>query len=310
MNEIKIFCPATIANLSCGFDVLGLCLDTAGDEMIIKKSNTKGVRINKIVGADLPLETENNVAGVSLLAMLEEVETDFGFEIEIYKNIKAGSGIGSSAASSAGAVFGANELLGKPFTRKELIKFAMQGEKLASGNAHADNVAPALLGGFTLVRSSNPLDVIRIESPEELFATVIHPQIELKTSDARSVLKKTVSLKSAITQWGNVGGLVAGLYTKDYDLIGRSLHDEIIEPIRSLLIPGFDLIKNSALENGALGAGISGSGPSIFSLCRGNEIAQKIAAGMGKIYDDLDVPYEIHVSKINPDGIKIISTNP
>lgn len=310
MKEIKIFCPATIANLSCGFDVLGLCLETAGDEMIIRKSNTKGVRITKIVGANLPLETENNVAGVSLLAMLEEIETDFGFEIEIYKNIKAGSGIGSSAASSAGAVFGANILLGKPFARKELIKFAMQGEKLASGNAHADNVAPCLLGGFTLVRSSNPLDVIRIESPEELFATVIHPQIELKTSDARSVLKKTVSLKSAITQWGNVGGLVAGLYTKDYDLIGRSLHDEIIEPIRSLLIPGFNLIKNSALENGALGAGISGSGPSIFALSKGKETAQKIAAGMGKIYDNLDVPYEIHVSKINPDGIKIISTNP
>ena len=312
MKEIKIFCPATIANLSCGFDVLGLCLETAGDEMIIRKTNKKGVRITKIVGANLPLETENNVAGVSLLAMLEEIETDFGFgfEIEIYKNIKAGSGIGSSAASSAGAVFGANILLGKPFARKELIKFAMQGEKLASGNAHADNVAPCLLGGFTLVRSSNPLDVIRIESPEELFATVIHPQIELKTSDARSVLKKTVSLKSAITQWGNVGGLVAGLYTKDYDLIGRSLHDEIIEPIRSLLIPGFNLIKNSALENGALGAGISGSGPSIFALSKGKETAQKIAAGMGKIYDNLDVPYEIHVSKINPDGIKIISTNP
>lgn len=310
MKEIKIFCPATIANLSCGFDVLGLCLETAGDEMIIRKTDKKGIRITKIVGANLPLETENNVAGVSLLAMLEEIETDFGFEIEIYKNIKAGSGIGSSAASSAGAVFGANILLGKPFARKELIKFAMQGEKLASGNAHADNVAPCLLGGFTLVRSSNPLDVIRLESPEELFATVIHPQIELKTSDARSVLKKTVSLKSAITQWGNVGGLVAGLYTKDYDLIGRSLHDEIIEPIRSLLIPGFNLIKNSALENGALGAGISGSGPSIFALSKGKETAQKIAAGMGKIYDNLDVPYEIHVSKINPEGIKIISTNP
>ena len=246
MNEIKIFCPATIANLSCGFDVLGLCLETAGDEMIIRKSDVKGIRITKIVGADLPLETEKNVAGVSALAMLEAIETEFGFEIEIYKNIKAGSGIGSSAASSAGAVFGINELLGRPFTRKELVLFAMQGEKLASGNAHADNVAPALLGGFTLVRSSSPLDIIKIESPSELYATVVHPQIELKTSDARSVLKQTVSLKSAITQWGNVGGLVAGLYTKDYDLIGRSLHDEIVEPLRSVLIPGFDLIKKTA----------------------------------------------------------------
>lgn len=308
MNEIKIFCPATIANLSCGFDVLGLCLETAGDEMIIRKSDIKGVRITKIVGAELPLETEKNVAGVSALAMLEAIETEFGFEIEIYKHIKAGSGIGSSAASSAGAVFGINELLGRPFTRKELVLFAMQGEKLASGNAHADNVAPALLGGFTLVRSYNPLDIIKIESPSELYATVVHPQIELKTSDARSVLKQTVSLKSAIMQWGNVGGLIAGLYTKDYDLIGRSLHDEIVEPLRSVLIPGFDLIKQTALENGALGSGISGSGPSIFALSKGKETADKIAKAMSAVYDEMNLPYEIHVSKVNDEGMKIIAT--
>ncbi|MCL6460999.1 MAG: homoserine kinase [Flavobacterium micromati] len=306
MNEIKIFCPATIANLSCGFDVLGLCLETAGDEMIIRKSIVKGVRITKIVGADLPLETEKNVAGVAALAMLDNVATPFGFEIEIYKNIKAGSGIGSSAASSAGAVFGINELLGRPFTREELVLFAMQGEKLASGNAHADNVAPALLGGFVLVRSSNPLDLIKIESPPELYATVVHPQIELKTSDARSVLKQNVSLKSAITQWGNVGGLIAGLYTKDYELIGRSLHDEIIEPVRSVLIPGFDLIKKAALENGALGSGISGSGPSIFALSKGNETAKKIGKAMSEVYENMNLPYEIHVSKVNDEGIKVI----
>ena len=306
MNEIKIFCPATIANLSCGFDVLGLCLETAGDEMIIKKSDIKGIRITKIIGADLPLETDKNVAGVAGLAMLENVDTEFGFDIEIYKNIKAGSGIGSSAASSAGAVFGINELLGRPFTRKELVLFAMQGEKLASGNAHADNVAPALLGGFTLVRSSNPLDIIKIESPSELYATVVHPQIEIKTSDARSVLKQNISLKSAITQWGNVAGLIAGLYTKDYELIGRSLHDVIIEPLRSVLIPGFDLIKQTALENGALGSGISGSGPSIFALSKGKETAEKIGKAMSEVYDNMNLPYEIHVSKVNDEGMKII----
>jgi len=309
--EIKLFCPATIANLSCGFDVLGLCLDNAGDEMIVRKTEQKGVRITKIVGADLPLETEKNVSGVAAIAMLEAYERDFepinfGFEIEIYKHIKAGSGIGSSAASSAGAVFGINELLGKPYSRKDLVQFAMQGEKLASGNAHADNVAPALLGGFTLVRSYAPLDIIRIDSPEELFATVVHPQIELKTSDARSVLKQTVSLKSAIMQWGNVGGLIAGLYTKDYDLIGRSLHDEIVEPLRSVLIPGFDLIKQTALENGALGSGISGSGPSIFALSRGKNTADQIAKAMSDVYENMNLPYEIHVSKINPDGVRVL----
>ncbi|MCK8140980.1 homoserine kinase [Flavobacterium sp. I-SCBP12n] len=306
MNTIKIFCPATIANLSCGFDVLGLCLETAGDEMIIRKSDVKGVRIIKIVGADLPLETEKNVAGVAALAMLENVTNEFGFEIEIYKNIKAGSGIGSSAASSAGAVFGINELLGRPFTRKELVLFAMQGEKLASGNAHADNVAPALLGGFTLVRSYDPLDIIKIKSPSELYATIIHPQIELKTSDARSVLKQNVSLKSAIVQWGNLGGFIAGLYTQDYDLIGRSLHDEIVEPLRSVLIPGFDLIKQTALENGALGSGISGSGPSIFALSKGVATAEIIAKAMSEVYNNMNLPYEIHISRVNDEGMKVI----
>jgi homoserine kinase len=307
MNEIKLFCPATIANLSCGFDVLGLCLDNVGDEMVIRKSAQKGIRITKIIGADLPLETENNVSGVAGLALLETVNADFGFEIEIYKNIKAGSGIGSSAASSAGAVFGINALLGYPYSTKDLVQFAMQGEKLACGNAHADNVAPALLGGFTLVRSYSPLDIIKIESPSELYATVVHPQIELKTSDARSVLKQTVSLKSAIMQWGNVGGLIAGLYTKDYDLIGRSLHDEIVEPLRSVLIPGFDLIKQAALENGALGSGISGSGPSIFALSKGKETADKIAKAMSAVYEAINLPYEIHVSKVNSEGVKILN---
>lgn len=306
MTEIKIFCPATIANLSCGFDVLGLCLDNVGDEMIIRKALKKGIKITKIIGADLPLETEKNVAGVAGLAMISNLNLDFGFEIEIYKKIKAGSGIGSSAASSAGAVFGINELLGRPFSTKDLIPFAMEGEKLASGSAHADNVAPALLGGFVLVRSYNPLDIIKIKSPEELYATVIHPQIELKTSDARSILKQNVTLKQAVIQCGNLGGLISGLYTNDYDLIGRSLNDEIVEPLRSVLIPKFDLVKQRAVENGALGGGISGSGPSIFALSKGKKTAEKVAKAMCEVYGEMNLKYEIHVSKVNPDGIKII----
>jgi homoserine kinase len=306
MNEIKIFCPATIANISCGFDVLGLCLEATGDEMIIRKSDSKGIRITKIVGANLPLETTKNVAGVAGLALLEAINYEFGFDIEIYKNIKAGSGIGSSAASAAGAVFGINELVGKPFTRKELVAFAMKGEAIASGSEHADNVAPAILGGITLVRSTIPLDIIKIESPSELYATVIHPQIELKTSEMRAVLQPMISLKSAIVQWGNLGGLIAGFYTSDYELIGRSLHDEIVEPLRGPFIPKFDVIKKAALENGALGSGISGSGPSIFALSKGIETANKIAIAMSAVYDEMDLPYEIHVSKVNSEGVKII----
>ena len=306
MNEIKIFCPATIANISCGFDVLGLCLETVGDEMIIRKSDVKGIKITKIVGEELPLETSKNVAGVAALALLDAIDYKFGFEIEIYKNIKPGSGIGSSAASAAGAVFGINELLGKPFNRKELVEFAMKGEAIASGSEHADNVAPAILGGITLVRSSAPLDIIKIESPSELYATVIHPQIELKTSEMRAVLQPMIPLKSAILQWGNLGGLIAGFYTSDYELIGRSLHDEIVEPLRGPFIPKFDVIKKTALENGALGSGISGSGPSIFALSKGIETANRIAKAMFVVYEDMNMPFEIHVSKVNPEGVKII----
>ena len=306
MNEIKLFCPATIANISCGFDVLGLCLETVGDEMIIRKSDVKGIKITKIVGQELPLETSKNVAGVAALALLDAIDYKFGFEIEIYKNIKPGSGIGSSAASAAGAVFGINELLGKPFTRKELVEFAMKGEAIASGSEHADNVAPAILGGITLVRSSAPLDIIKIESPSELYATVIHPQIELKTSEMRAVLQPMIPLKSAILQWGNLGGLIAGFYTSDYELIGRSLHDEIVEPLRGPFIPKFDVIKKTALENGALGSGISGSGPSIFALSKGIETANRIAKAMFVVYEDMNMPFEIHVSKVNPEGVKII----
>ena len=306
MNEIKLFCPATIANISCGFDVLGLCLETVGDEMIIRKSDVKGIKITKIVGEELPLETSKNVAGVAALALLDAIDYKFGFEIEIYKNIKPGSGIGSSAASAAGAVFGINELLGKPFTRKELVEFAMKGEAIASGSEHADNVAPAILGGITLVRSSAPLDIIKIESPSELYATVIHPQIELKTSEMRAVLQPMIPLKSAILQWGNLGGLIAGFYTSDYELIGRSLHDEIVEPLRGPFIPKFDVIKKTAIENGALGSGISGSGPSIFALSKGIETANRIAKAMLVVYEDMNMPFEIHVSKVNTEGVKII----
>lgn len=308
MKELKIFTPATIANVSCGFDVLGLALDTVGDEMTIRKVTEKGVRITKITGQSVPLETRNNVSGVAALALLAEIDSDFGFEIEIDKRIKPGSGIGSSAASSAGAVWAINKLLGDPFSTKDLVRFAMEGERLASGVPHADNVAPALFGGFTLVRSYEPLDIINIHTPDELFVTVIHPQIEVKTSDAREILKTNVTLKNAIKQWGNVGGLISGLYTEDYELIGRSLEDFIVEPIRSILIPAFDLLKIESMKSGALGCGISGSGPSVFALSRGNKTALKVAEAMRLVYNKVGVSYDIHVSKVNKEGIKILES--
>lgn len=306
MDEIKIFSPATVANLSCGFDVLGCCLDSVGDEMLIRKNNLGEVRITKITGQDLPLETDKNVAGVAAKSLLEELSSNQGFDIEIYKNIKAGSGIGSSAASSAGAVFAINELLEKPFTPKELIPFAMEGERLASGNAHADNVAPALLGGFSLVKSYDPLEVIDLPSPSELRMVVLHPLIEIKTKDSRSIIKQSVSLKKAISQWGNLGAFVSALYTEDYELLGRSLKDEVVEPIRSILIPYFDDLKQVAMEKGALGFGISGSGPSVFALCKGNENAENVKAAINDFYKSKAIAFELHLSKINTEGIKIL----
>ena len=306
MKEIKIFTPATVANISCGFDILGLCLDNVGDEMIVREVPEKGIKITKITGQRLPLESHKNVAGVAGLALLEKVDASVGYEIEIHKKIKPGSGIGSSAASAAGAVFAINELLGKPFSKQELIYFAMQGEKLASGTEHADNVSPVILGGFTLVRSYQPLDVLKINSPDDLYASIIHPQIEVKTSDSRAVLKNQVSLKKMVTQMGNFGGLISGLYTNNYDLIGRSLHDEIIEPNRLVLIPEFNKIKKGVIQAGALGAGISGSGPSIFALSKGKETANIVGETMAEIYNTTDIDYDIHVSKINQQGIKIL----
>jgi len=307
MKSIRVFAPATVANISCGFDVLGCCLDNVGDEMQISLSDTPGVRITKIYGANLPLATNKNVAGVAVIALLDALEdTTTGVELEIYKKIKAGSGIGSSAASSAGAVWGVNELLGKPFIPQQLVAFAMVGEELASGNAHADNVAPALLGGFTLVRSYEPLDVLKLNTPEDLYMTIIHPQIEVKTADSRRVLKSNVSLKKAITQWGNLGGFITGLYTNDYNLLSRSLNDVIIEPFRSILIPKFEEVKIAAINNGALGAGISGSGPSIFALSKGKETAEKVAKAIKDIYTTTGISFDIHVASINDKGVTLI----
>jgi homoserine kinase len=306
MNQIKIFCPATVANLSCGFDVLGLCLEGIGDEMIIRKSDQKGLRITKITGADLPLETEKNVAGVAGMALLNHLDLEFGFEIEIHKKIKAGSGIGSSSASAAGVVVGINEILGNPLSRKELIAFAMEGEFLASGSYHADNVAPAILGGFTLVRGYNPLEVIKIKSPNDIYMTIIHPHIEVKTSEARKVLPKEIPLKTAITQWGNLGGFISGLYTEDYGLMSRCLQDVVAEPYRKSLIPEFDLVKKLALENGALGCGISGSGPSIFALSKGKETAENVENQMKQIYTKTGIEFDVYVSKVCDAGVKVI----
>ena len=306
MDQIELFSPASVANVSCGFDVLGFCLDHIGDIMQISKTKTTGITIGKVTGQNLPKDPSKNVASVAGLALLKETPSEFGFQIDIDKKIKPGSGIGSSAASAAGAVFGINELLGNPYTRKELIRFAMVGEAIASGAAHADNLAPVLLGGFTLVRSNVNLDVIKLPNPSQLVATIIHPKIELKTLHSRAILKATIPLDKAIEQWGNLGGLISALYTDDYELLSRSLEDKIIEPYRAMLIPKFEETRQAALNAGALGSGISGSGPSIFALSKGKETAEKVGAAMESIYKSMNLDYQLYLSEINTKGIKVL----
>ena len=309
MNEIKVFAPASIANLSCGYDILGVCLDNIGDEITVRKTKKKGVIIKQVSGQKLSTDISINVAGVSATALLNETKVNCGFEIEIHKGIKPGSGIGSSAASSAGSVFAINKLIGEPYTSKELIKFAMCGEMAASGSKHADNVAAVLLGGFTFVRDSIENDYFKLNTPIEIAFTVIHPKIELKTKDSRAVVKDKVSMKNMIEQSANLGAFISGLYTEDYDLIGRSLKDVIIEPLRSVLIPKFEKIKSVSINSGALGCGISGSGPSVFAMCKGVTTAINVGNAMKKIYDKLDLDYDVHISCVNDIGIKILKTN-
>ena len=304
-KRIKVSSPATIANLVCGFDVLGMALNNPQDIMQVTLSDKPGIIIKHIDNYNLPTIAEQNVAGVSLLSLMQELDENIGFEITIDKHIKPGSGLGSSAASAAGVVVAANHLLGNLFAKDDLVRFAMAGEKLASGVKHADNISPCIYGGITLIRSIFPLDIISLPAPP-MYVTVVHPQIEVKTSDAREILRKEVLLKDAIKQWGNIAGLVAGFMKNDYGLISRSLEDVIIEPVRSMLIPGFDEVKKRSIDVGALGGGISGSGPSIFMLCEKENIARKVAHTMKEIYDETGLAYYTYVTTINNEGIKVL----
>jgi homoserine kinase len=298
--------PATIANLVCGFDVLGLAVNAPYDEMQIELLDEPKIIIEHIDHFNLPTEASQNVAGVALQALLDAYENkNIGFKVTINKLIKPGSGLGSSAASAAGAVVGANHLLNNYFSKKDLVQFAMHGEKLASGVKHADNITPCIYGGVTLIRSIHPLDIVPLKAPP-IYVTIVHPQIEVKTSDARQILRREVQLKDAIKQWGNIAGLVAGFLQNDFDLIGRSLEDVIVEPIRSILIPCFDEVKQKCLAVGALGGGISGSGPSIFMLSKDELTAQNVEKEMIHIYTRIGIDFNTFVTTINNVGVTII----
>lgn len=304
-KRIKVHAPATVANMVCGFDILGFAVKEPYDEMWIRLTDQPGITIVNTDQYQLPVEPEKNVAGAALLAMLEELTIPVGFELTVHKHIKPGSGVGSSAASSAGAVVAANALLNNVFSKEDLVRFAMNGEKLASGVKHADNIAPCIYGGVTLIRSIHPLDIVTLTVPP-LFVTIVHPQIEIRTADARGILKKQVYLKDAIKQWGNIAGLVTGLLKSDYDLIGRSLEDVLIEPVRSILIPGFNKVKERSKETGALGGGISGSGPSIFMLSKDEKTALAVEQIMKEVYQQLGLEHYTYVTTIHSSGVDIV----
>ena len=306
MNKITISVPSSVANVSCGFDVLGFCLEKPCDEMTVEIKKKQGVDIQIINEKSIPTNPKDNVCGAVAFAMIKKLNFKYGFKIKIIKNIKPGSGIGSSAASAAGTAFAINQLTGNIFSKLDLVKYAMYGEEIASGAKHADNLSPVIFGGFTLVRSLKPLDIIPLPSLQELYVIITHPLIELKTKDARLIIDKKINLEKAIQQWGNLAGFIASLYTKNYELLSKTIEDVIIEPQRLKLIPNYREIVDSVSKY-TLGSGISGAGPSIFSICKGKNNSELVLDKIREITDKKSIEYNLILSKINTEGIKIIN---
>jgi len=307
-KSIKVFSPATVANVVCGFDILGFAVNEPGDELIMELSDKPGVIITSIEGDEgrLPLDTDKNTVSAGVKSVLKHLgREDVGVKLQLKKKMPLGSGLGSSAASSVAGLFAINELLDRPLTKHELLPFAMEGERIACGHGHADNVAPALFGGFTLIKSYEPLEVIALPVPN-LYCALLYPHVDVPTRDARQIIRSKVLLKDAVTQWGNIAGLVSSLYQQDYDLLGRCMKDVIVEPVRSMLIPEFDRMKEMSMENGALGFGISGSGPTVFSLFRSPDDAQRVLLTMQQMLLSKGIESNIYLSEINKSGPTVL----
>ena len=309
-KEIRVFAPATVANVACGYDVLGFAIDEPGDEIVVRHSDKPGLRITKITGdgGKLPKTVEGNTAGVSAMDLLRHLGmTDRGIEMEIHKKMPFGSGLGSSAASAVAGAYAVNKLIGEPLSKKQLLPFAMTGEASADGAYHADNVGPSLLGGIVFIRSNQELDIAQLPVPKNLWAAVVHPDIEILTKVAREILPTEIPIVNATQQIGNLGGRIFVIIQEDYGMISRSIHDVIAEPHRQKLIPEFYKAKRAAQSNGALGFSISGAGPSVFALCEGEEIARKVGAAVAQVFTDIGLENQQHVSRINQQGVHVIN---
>lgn len=313
LTSVTAFASASVANVSCGFDIMGFAIKGIGDRVTVtlhSGNDNSHVLLSGPYGHLIPSEKNKNTASVAVNAYLKTIgKSDINLSIALEKNMPLGSGMGSSASSSAAAVFAVNYLLGSPLSTNELIPFAMEGERIACGSAHADNVAPALLGGFVLIRSYNPLDIISIKCPIDLYCAVVHPHIELQTADARRILKKDILMNDAIKQSANAAGFMVALLKEDYDLLSRSMHDLLAEPKRTQLIPGFVALKQAALEAGALGCGISGSGPSVFALCKGESTAKNIAKAIQESFSKEGLASDVFISQLNAPGTYIVNEN-
>ena len=306
---VKVFAPATVANVVCGFDVLGFAVNEPGDEVIMRITDKPGITISKITGDNgrLPLDPKRNTVSVSVEHYLKYINrTDIGLDIELHKKMPIGSGLGSSSASTVAGLFAAKTLLDDKTDVLKLLPFAMKGEEMACGHGHADNVAPALFGGFVLIRSYEPLDVVRLPHPKELFCAIVFPDVDVPTREARQIIRTKIQMKDAVTQWGNIAGLVSGLFMNDIDLIGRSMKDILVEPVRSMLIPDFYKMREMAMEMGAVSFGISGSGPSVFAFTRNEETANQITLKLQRHLTSIKIDSNTYVSTINDEGPKVI----
>jgi len=308
-NSIQVFAPATVANVVCGFDVLGFAVNEPGDEVIMRVTDKPGITISKITGDNgrLPLDPAKNTVSVSVQHYLKSIDrTDIGLDIELHKKMPIGSGLGSSSASTVAGLFAAKTLLGDETDVAKLLPFAMKGEEMACGHGHADNVAPALMGGFVLIRSYEPLDVIRLPHPRGLYCAIVFPDVDVPTREARQIIRDKIRMKDAVTQWGNIAGLVSGLFMNDIDLIGRSMKDILVEPVRSMLIPDFYKMREMAMEMGAVSFGISGSGPSVFAFTKSEEEARQISQKLQKHLAAVGIGSNTYVSDINDQGPRVI----
>jgi homoserine kinase len=311
MTTIAAFAPATVSNVACGFDVLGFALGSPGDEVSAHFVDGEGVRIDHIIGDEgrLPRDAAKNTAGIAARTLLTRVGERRGVALTIRKGLPLSSGLGGSAASAVAAVVAVDALVGANASRETLLTCAFEGERIGAGSAHGDNIAPCLYGGLVLVRHANPPDIVRLPVPDGLVAVVVHPHLEIETAHARALLGDTVKLADAIQQWANLGAFVDALHRADFALLSRTLEDRVAEPRRAPLVPGFDTIKSAAMSAGALGCSLSGSGPSMFALCRGDDRARRVAAAMTEAaVRAIGSAPETYVSPIDARGARVVSS--